>query len=160
VLTVSESSGLQQNIPDNSTVYGIRQYEYLVDTTAGKRNLRRIGWDKNCGTGSDVSVDLVETVNVNTGGGIDGLKFEFTFIDTLTNTLVTQSALPTSLAELKSITVWLLVRADKPDPALKNPTTNYVLGTTTGKFTLSFTDNYRRVLLHKTVEVKNLASIS
>jgi Tfp pilus assembly protein PilE len=160
LLTVSEAGGLQQNIPDNSTVYGVRQYQYLVDTTAGKRNLRRIGWDKNCSSGADVSVDLVETVNANTGGGIDGLRFEFTSIDTLTNTLVTQSALPTSLTELKSITIWLLVRADKPDPALKNPATSYVLGTTATKFTLPFNDNYRRVLLKKTVEVKNLASIS
>jgi|GEM_PF-1196366 len=157
-LTVAES--LQQNIPDNSTVYGVRQYQYLVDTAAGKRNLRRIGWDKDCSPGADVSVDLVETVNANTGGGIDGLRFEFTSIDTLTNTLVTQSALPTSLTELKSITIWLLVRADKPDPSLKKPATSYVLGTTATKFTLPFNDNYRRVLLKKTVEVKNLASIS
>lgn len=158
--TLTFKDGLQQNVPDNSIVYAVRQYRYWVDTTSGMRNLRRMGWDKACNTGGDVTVDLIETSNTaNTLGGVDGLKYEFTYLDTISNTLVTQATLP-PLTQLKSITVWLLLRSDKFDQNYNN-TTAYTLGSTSAKITLGpFNDNYRRVLLYKTVEVKNLASIS
>lgn len=158
--TLTFKENLQQNIPDNSTVYGVRMYRYLVDTTNGTRNLKRVGWDKACNIGADVTVDLIETTNsANTSGGVDGLKFEFVSIDSISGNLVTASTPPASLNELKAIRIWLLLRADKPDQDYKN-SNSYILGTTTDKITVGpYNDNYRRVLLNKTVEVKNLARI-
>jgi prepilin-type N-terminal cleavage/methylation domain-containing protein len=156
---------LQQNIPDNSTFYAIRQYQYLVpDTTPtsgiSTRTLRRAGWNKSCTQSGGVVVDLIETSNVaGTTGGVDGLKFEFTYIDTLTNQLITQATLP-PLSQLKSITVWLLLRSDKVDSDYTN-TTSYVLGKVASlSNTITVNDHYRRTLMSKTVEVKNLASIN
>lgn len=163
-ITLTFSEALQQNIPDNSTVYNVRMYRYLVDTTAdaatghtgNKRNLKRIGWDKICHIGGDVTVDLVETNNnTNTSGGVDGLKFEFISINSITGQLVTTSAPPASLNELKAIKIWLLLRSDRIDKDYTNKEI-YKLGTTT---LAAFNDHYRRQLLNKTVEVKNLARI-
>lgn len=158
---LSLNETLQQNIPDGSTVYVIKQYQYQVDTTGGRRNLRRLGWDKNCAQGGGVISELVATTNAaNSSGGVDGLKFEFTFIDPMTNKLVTSNDPPTSYTDLKSITVWLLLRGDRPDPDYTS-SQQYILGTSADKITLGpYNDHYRRLLLYKTVEVKNLASIS
>lgn len=178
------SSSLQQNIPDNSTVYNVRMYRYMVDTTAdttaghtgNMRNLKRIGWDKACATGADVTTNLLETTNItNTAGGVDGLKFEFTYLDTINGRLATCPTLdPTSatcadlasnaggplpITQLKAIKVWLLLRADKVDSSYNNKET-YILGNIAEKTTLGpYNDNYRRLLLNKIVEVKNLARI-
>lgn len=161
--TTTLSEALQQNIPDNSTVYGVRMYRYVVDTAGGKRNLKRVGWDKACATGADVTVNLIETTNsANTAGGVDGLKFEFVSIDSISGALVTGSSIPANLNELKAIRIWLLLRADKPDPDFTD-TATYTLGTTANKITLGpytgANSHYRRLLLNKTVEVKNLARI-
>lgn len=162
--TFTFSEELQQNIPDGSTVYTVRMYRYLVDNsvddasghTGSKRNLKRVGWDRMCIAGSGVTVDLVETSNAtNTSGGVDGLKFEFISINTLTGQLVTTSSPPASLNELKAIKIWLLLRSDKIDPEYTNKEI-YTLGSTT---LAAFNDHYRRQLLNKTVEVKNLARI-
>ena len=155
--TLRVSPNLQQDIPDNSTVYAIRQYRYSVDTTGGKRTLVRMGWDKSCGADT---VKLVETTNsANTAGGVDGLKFEFTFLDTTTNTLVTQATLP-QLTQLKTVTVWLLLRSDRADNSYTD-TATYTLGRTADRITLGpYKDHFRRLLLNKTIEVKNLVSIN
>lgn len=167
---------LQQNVPDGSTVYNVRMYRYLVDTGSGKRNLKRVGWDSNCSIGADVTTELIETTNsTNTAGGVDGLKFEFIYLDTINNRMATCSDInpipsncsdlasnaggPLPLAQLRAVRVWLLLRADKVDKSYTDKG-SYVLGSTTNKITLGpYNDNYRRVLLNKTVEVKNLARI-
>lgn len=163
--TLTFSEALQQNIPDGSTIYNVRMYRYIVDTSAdstaghsgNKRNLKRVGWDANCSIGADVTVNLVDTSNnTNVSGGVDGLKFEFVIIDSITGQLVTAASPPASLNDLKAIRVWLLLRADKPDNSYTDKG-SYALGTTT---TLGpYNDHYRRLLINKTVEVKNLARI-
>lgn len=157
-LTLS-GAGLLQNVPALSTVYTVRQYRYYVDTNDGKRDLVRMGWDKSCGTGADATFRLVETSNsTHTAGGVDGFKVEFTFLDTVTNRLVTQATLP-PLAQLRTITVWLLLRSDRID-ATYTDTADYTLGSTADKIALGpYNDHYRRQLLYKTVELKNLVSI-
>lgn len=158
--TLTFNENLQQNIPDGSTVYNVRMYRYVVDVDSGKRNLKRVGWDKACAIGPDVTVDLVETSNgANTSGGVDGLKFEFVSIDSITGQLVTSSALPSTLTELKAVRIWMLLRSDRLDSNYINKEV-YTLGTASGKIILGpYNDKYRRQLLNKTVEVKNLARI-
>jgi len=154
-LTTKEA--LQQRIPDNSTVYTIRQFRYEVLTDNGQRTLRRVGWDENCNNTGGVVANLIESSGTN--GGIDGLKFEFTYLDTITGNIVTSDTLP-PLTQLKSVTVWVLLRADRPEKNYKD-TKKYTLGVTSNKLVLGpYNDNYRRLLLQKTVEVKNLAPIS
>jgi len=161
VKTLKFTQNLEQNVPGRSIVHGVRMYRYAVDTTGGGRILKRIGWDKGCATGADVTVNLVETTNsAMTSGGVDGLRFEFLAINTISGALETRSTPPENLGELKAIRVWLLLRADKPD-SNHTDTATYTLGTTPDKITLGpYNDSYRRVLLNKTVEVKNLARIN
>lgn len=157
VLKLPDTEPLEQAIPDNSTVYEIKRFEYSVDTTGGGRNLRRTGWNKDC---SRSNATVVTTSNdAKTAGGVDGLKFEYTYIDSMTDSLVTAGEPPESFADLKSITVWILLRSDRLNHNFKN-TKTYVLGNSPDKITLGpFDDYYRRILLYRTVEVKNLASI-
>lgn len=152
---------LKHTIPDNSTVYAIRQYRYDVvpapvpaaaPPTGG--SLRRVGWRSNC---LEDPTTLLEASG--TSGGIDGLKFEFTSADMFVNppVMTTTAALPASFNDLRSVTVWMLLRSDRITQGYTN-TETYTLGTTTGKVTLGpYGDHYRRVLIHKTVGVKNLA---
>lgn len=151
VLTLK--SNLDQRIPDNSTVYGVRQYRYSVDTVAGARTLQRIAWKYTCALDP---TSLLESSN--TEGGVDGLKFEFTSKDESTKSLVVSSELPNPLKNLKYVTVWLLVRSDRKSSGYTNKET-YTLGSSAGKITLGpYNDSYRRVLVHKTVEVINFVS--
>jgi len=152
---------LKHTIQDNSTVYTVRQYRYDVvpapvpagvPPTGG--TLRRVGWDKNC---AEEPTTLLESSG--TSGGIDGLKFEFTSADMFQNPplMTTSATLPNSFNDLRSITVWLLIRSDRITRGYTN-TETYTLGTTSSKVTLGpYNDNYRRVLIHKSVGVKNLA---
>lgn len=146
-------TNLEQRIPDNSAVYGIRQYRYAVDTEAGARTLQRVAWKYTCDLDP---TSLLESSN--TEGGVDGLKFEFTSKDESTKSLVVSSELPNPLKNLKYVTVWLLVRSDRKSSGYTNKET-YTLGSSTGKITLGpYNDSYRRVLVHKTVEVINFVS--
>lgn len=153
--SLAVSPNLAQTIPDNSTVYSVRQYRYEINTTGGARNLERVAWKKDC---SEDPAKLIEINSLNSStGGVDGLKYEFVYEDTIFNKLVTSSTLP-PLSQLRAINIWLLLRSDLPDRNYKD-TKTYTLGTTAGKITLGpYNDKYRRLLLFKTVEVKNLAS--
>lgn len=153
--TLTFREPIQQNIPDGSTVYAVRMYRYAV---VG-RSFRRIGWDSGCGCGPDVSADLIPASDSGgASGGVDGVRFEFSFLDPGSNTMVT-GPLPASLSEVRTVSAWLLLRADKPDASYTDERT-YTLGTKDGITLGPYRDHYRRVLLHKTVEVKNLASIN
>jgi hypothetical protein len=153
--TITLNETLGQNIPDGSTFYNVRMYRYVVETTAGMRNLKRVGWDSACKIGADVTSNLVESFSGNTSGGVDGLKFEFITIDSITKQLVTSSTPPVAFTELKEIRIWLLLRSDRSDNDYIDNNT-YVLGSVTLG---PYKDHYRRLLVNKTVEVKNLASI-
>ena len=146
-LTLNES--LQQDIPDNSSVFTVRQYRYDVDTANGARDLRRVEWNADCtDSGSLNRLD----VSTDTKGGIDGLQFEYLSVDTISGLIVTTDTVPDSLSDLKAIKIWLLLRAEYPDKNYTNSDTYTVGGITLGPFN----DNYRRELLTRIVEVKNL----
>ena len=160
--TVTLDPPLQQTVPRLSTVYLVYQYRYSVVTASGSRDLVRTQWDKSCGTDTFPLIEATGTKN--RAGGVDGFKIEFIFLDTITNSLITLSSLPPlgqpPLTQLKAIVVWLLLRSDRSDPGHKD-TATYTLGTTADKVVVGpFNDEYHRVLLNKTIEVKNLVSIT
>lgn len=151
VLTLT--SDLVQRIPDNSTVFGVRQYRYSVNTALAARTLQRVAWKYDC---DEDPVSLLESSAAE--GGVDGLKFEFSSKDESTKALVISSDIPNPLKNLKYVTVWLLIRSDRKSNGYKN-TETYTLGSSAGKITLGpYNDSYRRVLVHKTVEVINFVS--
>lgn len=153
------STDLEQKIPDNSTVFGIRQYRYdvapvpVVPETTPFRTLRRVAWAYDC--------DLDPTSLLEPSGefgGVDGLKFEFTEYNAITNTMVIAGTPPNPLKNLKFVTIWLLIRSDRKSTGYTN-TDTYTLGTSADKITLGpYNDSYRRLLVHKTVEVINFVS--
>jgi len=170
-LTLTES--LAQRIPDNSTVFAVRQYTYDVQN----RTLRRSGLNKDCNNTGEVA-KLIETNSLNTdSGGIDGLRFEFiyekplsgtpsfTCVDLPNGNLISCTTIPSTnagdwsllpLRNLKAVRIWILLRSDKPDRNYKN-TEKYVLGNAEQLTLGPYNDNYRRLLITRTVEVKNLA---
>ncbi len=146
-LTLSES--LKQDIPDNSSVFTVRQFRYDVDTTNGARDLRRVEWNSDCtNTGTQKRLDASDGLN----GGVDGLQFEYLSVDPVSGLLTTSSAPPTDLSRLKAIKVWLLIRAEYADRNYTD-TNTYTLGSVVLG---PFNDNYKRLLLSRIVEVKNL----
>lgn len=156
--TITLDPPLQQTVPRLSTVYLVRQYQY----SSGSRMLVRTQRGRSCGKDS---FHLVEATGAkNSAGGVDGFKVEFIFLDTITNSLITLASLPPDgqppLTQLKAVVVWLLLRSDRSDPGHKD-TATYTLGTTSDKVIVGpFNDQYHRVLLNKTIEVKNLVSIT
>ncbi len=167
---ITLTPGLELAVTTGSPVYAVREYRYdvVADTTGNVRELRRSVLAKNC-VYSPVVIDPVSGEN----GGIDGLQYEFISINRVTGELELSSTLPTELGDLKAIRIWLLVRSSVPDRFYTDTDAdpsatgiqNYVLGTddgtgspVTGVTIAPFGDHYRRLLLNKTVEVKNLAS--
>ncbi|RMG04223.1 MAG: prepilin-type N-terminal cleavage/methylation domain-containing protein [Nitrospirae bacterium] len=163
--TIQISSGLQLSLAVGSPVYAIREYQYVVEDT---RELNRYTLGKDC----DYSPTLLDPVN-GEAGGIDGLQFEFIAIDPTTKQTEVSALPPDDIKDLRAIRIWLLVRSSSADRFYTNddadPLTpgiqNYQLGTddgtgspVTGVEIEPFGDHYRRILLNKTVEVKNLAS--
>ncbi len=160
IITITPS--LELAVTTGSPVYAVREYRYdVVDTGGNTRELRRSVLAKNC-VYSPVVIDPVSGAN----GGIDGLQYEFISINRVTGELELSSTLPTELGDLRAIRIWLLVRSSVPDRFYTDTDAdpsatgiqNYVLGTVTGVTIAPFGDHYRRLLLNKTVEVKNLAS--
>lgn len=162
--SLSISPAFRYAIPANSTVYAVRQYRYRVNTAGSRRSLIRDGWNSACTTAGSQSTLIETTAASPESGGIDGLRFEFVYENPVTKTLVTRRTLPLNqqewtdwkFSQLKAIKVWLLVRADVPD-RLYTDTGTYTLGETSPATLGPYNDPYRRLMLSKTVEVKNLA---
>ena len=159
IYSITLKNELTQKIPDNSTVYSVRQLGYGVVSPAAAtkelsaRTLRRLSWKVDCSTDAFSIFEPSGTL-----GGVDGLKFEFTSFNTITNTMDVSATLPNPLKNLKGITVWLLLRSDRKSRGYTN-TDSYTLGRSEGKLTLGpYNDPYHRVLVNKTVEVINFVS--
>ncbi len=146
---------LKQLIPDNSTVFTLRQYRYDVVTTpaAEARTFRRSGWKSDC------TLDPVAMGEpTGDGGGVDGLKFEFTSYNPLTERMELTAVPPASLKNLRCVTVWLLLRAERKTPDYLN-NNRYVLGNSVDQTVVGpFNDSYIRSLTYRTVEVRNFSS--
>jgi prepilin-type N-terminal cleavage/methylation domain-containing protein len=157
--TITLDKDLVKAVTPGTPVYALRQYEYSVeDPNTTPATLRRLSWSKDCDT---YPVDIDEAVS--TDGGIDGLQFEFIVYDSISGSLITQSTPPSELNDLRAIRIWLLVRSERADRSYKD-SNSYALGSLdaqgdviTGVTVGPFNDNYRRILLTRTVEVKNLA---
>jgi hypothetical protein len=107
-------------------------------------------WDSDCGRNPE---DLLASDGDN--GGVDGFHVEYGVWDSLTSTLANTNVLPANQIEnVRYITIWLLLRADFPSRSYTNSTV-YVLGQSDLKNIGPFNDSYRRLLLTRTVEVKN-----
>jgi len=186
ILTFSPTEGLIQDIPEFSTVYGIRQYAYSVDMTTGNsypnRSLLRTSWDATCNETYEIIDDAFGTTidrdDEMKRAGVDALQFEFIYQDDakpVGQQLRTSDVLPPDLADLKAIRIWLLLRAETPDPDYTD-TREYVLHSYSAadpsydlsgsannlvEFTSArgnlFEDSFRRIVLTKTVEVMNIA---
>lgn len=170
-LTLSES--LVQNVPGGSTVFAVRQYTYDVQS----RQLRRSGLNKDCNTTGEVAT-LVDTNALNTeSGGLDGLRFEFIYerpisgspsfpcVDLPNSNLISCSTIPSTnsgdwsllpFRQLKAIQIWILLRSDRVDRDYVDKNT-YTIGNASANALGPYNDHYRRLLLTRTVEVKNLA---
>jgi len=155
---ITLTSAVAQQIPDRSRVYAVRRYGFDTD---GNRGLVRTRWTFDCTKSSEV-VDF-SFGGGNSLGGIDGLQFEYDVLDAFTGAPSTQTSIAVGdLERLAGIRIWLLLRADAPDRDYTNSET-YDLGTDdgtgsplTGVSLGPYNDHYRRLLLTKTVEVKNL----
>jgi len=144
--TITLNKDLVKTVEPGTPVFTLRQYEYNVSG----RTLRRAFWRKDC---TEYSIRIDEA-NGNRGG-IDGLQFEYISVDPISGQTTTSTP-PADLNDLKAVRIWLLVRSERPDRNYTD-TASYTLGSTTGVTVGPFNDNYRRVLINKVVEVKNLA---
>lgn len=144
---------LQITVPSNSMIYTVRQYEYLVDPNT--RELERRFWQNDCG-----SQAIVLDEATGQAGGVDALQFEFLVYDAATDSIVVQSTPPDDLLSIRGIRIWVLLRSDSPDRD-HTDTNTYNVGTMqngnpiTGVTVGPFNDNFHRVLVNRTVEVKN-----
>jgi hypothetical protein len=145
-------NGLDQNVNANSNAYSVVRKQFSVD---GSRNLRVTTWKKDCSQNPDNLLSSFGPGNNN--GGVDGFHVEYAVWNNLTSTIQNTNNLPANQIEnVRSITIWLLLRADFPASGYVNSTT-YSLGQNNQVSIGPFNDNYRRLMLTRTVEVKNVA---
>ena len=174
-LQISVSPALAQTVNKGSNAYLVVRKKFAIGDS---RNLQVQRWtpypaDSPTECKSD-NQDLVSSHGTGTtvNGGVDGFEVEYTVWDAVQkkvwnpytskeeprDILKSNPANPNTdadLANIRAITFWVLLRADFPSKNYKNDTV-YTLGTL-GKVTKGpFNDNYRRLLMTRTVEVKNV----
>jgi prepilin-type N-terminal cleavage/methylation domain-containing protein len=153
-LTISPP--LDQALNKGSNVYVVVRKRFDVDTTSAKRNLRMVLWRSDCATNPATLLEAHDKTGGTAWGGVDALQFEYVFNNgTMQNTIAA-----TDISNVRAINIWLLVRSDFPERDFVN-TTTYAVGTSgsAGLVPITvgpFNDNFRRMLLSKRVEVKNL----
>lgn len=148
---VSEDQ-LAQDINARSYVYAVRRYQFAVNAT---RELQEVGWNSVCGNAGE-TFDLDETAGpLNAWGGVDALQFEY-ILSTDTTTFVPNPAHPAlttnDLPNVRSVRISLLIRAGFPIRDYTN-TNSYQVGNLAP---LVFNDNYKRILLTRVVDVRNM----
>jgi hypothetical protein len=83
-------------------------------------------------------------------GGVDGFQVEYRLADGS----VVSALTATNIVNVRNISFWVLFRSAFPSKSFVDNGV-YTLGTSPPVTIPAFNDNYRRVLLTKTVEVKN-----
>jgi stress response protein SCP2 len=150
ILTVSPS--LDQQVNSLSNAYAVVRKQFSVDAN---RNLMLVRWDATCDSsnGNGLTEELVYSWGPdNKNGGVDGFKVEYTLANgNATNVLQTSD-----IVNVRAVTVWVLLKADFPSNTYMN-TGTYQLGSFAPVTHGPYNDPYRRVLVTKTVEVKNAA---
>ncbi len=152
---IPNTGNLVQQLVTGSRVYAVKRKMIDVNTDSGARNLRIVGWNKNC-TQTGITENVYSSLGTgNEYGGVDGLQFEYTLnVNGVVSNVDT--IIDNDLRNLTAVTIWVLLRAGFPTRGFDNVST-YTLGTVGTPITVGpFGDEYRRVVLTKTVEVKNL----
>jgi prepilin-type N-terminal cleavage/methylation domain-containing protein len=155
---VVNEAQLAQDIRAQSYVYAVRRYRFAVDPAT--RRLQEVGWNSACTTAGEI-FDLDETFGPgNAWGGVDGLQFEYGLLQA-NNTITYVSTLVNGnddLPNVRSVRISLLLRAGFPSRGYAdNNNTVYTLGTAAPVLVLGpFNDDYKRILLTRVVDVRNM----
>jgi len=152
--TITLTQGLAQKLNTGSRIFAVRRKKLFVDTTGGRRDLKITTWDANCNE-NGIEESIYPSYGSNfVQGGVDGLQFEYILNNN--GTVSTVSTLTDSdLPYVKAVTVWMLIRFQFPSKNYQD-TSIYTLGSANPVQLGPFNDSYRRAVLSKTVEVKNL----
>ena len=156
--TLTLKSPLTQNVNQYSNFYSVVLKEISVDAS---RNLILTRWDNGnapytlC---SAYSIPLIASHGPNNAlGGVDGFVLEFVLSSSGSITQqATLAADGSDIAKVKEVSIWLLLRSDFPANTGFVNKSIYTLGKTNPITVGPFNDNYRRLLVNKSVEVKNV----
>ncbi|GAB4484681.1 MAG: hypothetical protein OHK006_09540 [Thermodesulfovibrionales bacterium] len=147
-LTVSPP--LEQAINANSNIYLVARKRISVNG----RDLQMVRWNANCSLNPDNLIAAHDRQGGTAWGGVDALQFEYVMSDGT----VTGSISAADITNVRAVNIWILLRADFPERDFTN-TTVYTVGTNGLAGTISvgpFNDSFRRMVVSKRVEVKNL----
>jgi hypothetical protein len=139
---------LDQQVNRLSNAYAVVRKRFMVDAA---RSLKLVLWNSDCST-ANTTYDIVAshgTGNVN--GGVDGFQIEYV---PATGTTAVPPLAAADIENVRAIRIWVLLRSDFPTQSYVNNTT-YTLGNAY-PVQITVNDHYRRVLLSKIVEVKNV----
>lgn len=142
------SLGLEQAVNRSSNAYSVVRKRFAVTAS---RSLQVQQWNSDCSLNPE---DLVSSWGPgNNNGGVDGFEVEYTVWDPVSNSIGTRTVINAGdVVNVRAVMVWLLLRSDFPTKEYKNNDT-YSLGAVTAG---PFNDAYKRELMTKTVEVRNV----
>ena len=149
--TLTLSPNLNQNVNAQGNLYQVIFKQISVDAN---RNLILTRWDNsNVPYGLCVAypVPIISSQGLNAGGGVDGFVVEFTLAGGTQQSTIAAS----NIGNVREISIWLLLRSDFPTTSGYVNTNTYTLGNKV-QTQVQFNDHYRRLLLTKSVEVKNV----
>jgi len=152
VTTASEftiSPNLDQNVNAQSNAYTVVRKQFVVETAGHPRSLRVTKKKSDCDNDNDYLISSHGVGHVN--GGVDGFQTEYVMDDGTTASTVA----PADIVRVRAIKIWILLRADFPAKDYEDRS-SYTLGETKQSTVGPFNDRYRRLLLTRTVEVKNV----
>jgi len=142
---------LNQNVNQNSNLYNVVLKQISVD---GNRDLVLTRWDSAAqGMCNPNPISLIASHGPNNAlGGVDGFEMEFELAGGIPTAAINTS----NIANVREVSFWILLRSDFPASNGYVNNTIYTLGKTNPVIVGPFGDNYRRLLLNKTVEVMNV----
>ncbi len=143
---------LNQNVNADSNFYSVVMKQISVD---GSRDLILTRWDNKAqGLCTPYSLPLISSHGPNNAmGGVDGFEIEFE----LAGGIPTPTIASTNIASVTEIRIWILLRSDFPASNGYVDSSTYTLGNANPITVGPFNDNYRRLLLNKSVEVMNVS---
>ncbi len=138
---------LTQEINARSYIFAVRMSRFEVN---GQRELREVGWNRSCSNGGETLV-LDETSGpANSWGGVDSLQFQYVLSSDPAN--LRSSLTVDDLPLLRGVKISLLIRAGFPARDYINNAV-YTVGNLPPRV---FNDAYKRILLTRTVDIKNM----
>lgn len=143
------SPPLDQVVNQFSNAYAVVWKQIEVNEN---RELRIVKREAACTATTGFNADTIIASHGagNANGGVDGFHAEYVLSDgTAVAALLAQD-----IPRVRAIRLWLLIRSDFPAQSYRN-TTTYTLGQAS-PVSISVNDAYRRLVLSKTVEVKNV----